>query len=129
MKLITIDLSDSYLKLLEKSSICAGFNRPEHIRLQIRENLRYELLLSGELEHELLDKKNAGFFDNCINCGRLLNNRARKSHLFHKEFEIFVLRFCCTCYEQFKDITFDNFPAHIIDNIKNRREQYEKNQD
>ena len=127
MKIITIDLPDSYMKLLEESSICAGFNRPEQIRLQIREILRQELISTGELENELVDRKSAGFFDDCINCGRPLYNIAGKNHLFHKSIEVLVMRFCCTCYTQFKDIPFDDFPANLIENISKRREQYKKN--
>ena len=54
MKIITTDLPDSYLKLLEKSCICVGINRPEHIRLRIREELRQKLLLEKELEEKNL---------------------------------------------------------------------------
>ena len=127
MKLITINLPESYLELLEKSSICAGFNRPEQLRIEIRENLRQELNLAEEFENEIEDKKDTGFFNNCINCGGKLHNIARKSHLFHKDIEVFVLRFCCACYKQFKDIPFNDFPKHIINNIRKKREEYKKN--
>ncbi len=129
MKLITVELPDSYLELLEKSGICVGVNRPEHLRLEIRENLRQELRLAGELEYELEGKKSAGFFDSCINCGGILHNKARKSHLFHKGIEIFVLRFCCACYTHFKDIPFKDFPPQLIDNIRKKTRKYMKNRD
>ncbi len=129
MKIITTDLPDSYMKLLEESSICVGINRPEHIRLEIRETLRQELGLVGELENELEVKKSVGFFDNCINCGEMFHSRAKMSHFFHKDIEVFVLRFCCACYNQFRDIPFNDFPAHLIENIRKNREQYKKSLD
>lgn len=55
MKIITTDLPDSYWKLLEKSSICAGVYRPKNIRLRIREELRQEFLLAKELEEKNLE--------------------------------------------------------------------------
>ena len=52
MKIITTEIPDSYLKLIEKSFICPCINRPEHIRLRIREDLRKELLLAREPEEK-----------------------------------------------------------------------------
>ena len=98
MKIISVDVPDSYLKLLEKSSVCAGIIIPEHVRLEIRSQIRRELLFRGNLEIELEDKKNPEFFDYCINCEKELHDKVRNSHFFHKNIEVFELKFCCSCY-------------------------------
>jgi len=124
MKLMPVDLPDSYLKQVEESSICVGIYIPERLRIEIRENLRQELGLYVGFVNRVEYERIPGFFDNCINCGRILHNRARKSHLFHKEIEVFVVRFCCACYKQFKDKRYEDFPTHLIDNILKNREDY-----
>ena len=124
MKLIQVDLPDSYLKSLEECCICIGINRPELLRLEIRAQIRRELLFPEELENELEDNKITRFFDYCINCESKLFTEAGKSHLFHKNIEVFVLRFCCSCYKRFKDTSFDDFPAHLIDNIRKKINKY-----
>jgi len=129
MKLVTVDVPESYLKLLKKSSVCTGTNRSELVRQAVRAFLVRELRLAEGLENELEDNKITGFFDYCINCERKLHTEAGKSHLFHKNIDVFVLRFCCTCYRQFKDTSFDDFPAHLIDNIRKKIKKYKKNMD
>ena len=129
MKLVPVDVPESYLKLIKKSCICTGINRSELVRQAVRAFLVRELRLGEELENELEDKMFTGFFDYCINCERKLDKEAGKSHLFHKNIEVFVLRFCCACYRQFKDTSFDDFPAHLIDNIRKKIKKYKKNMD
>ena len=129
MKLITVDVPESYLKLLEKSGFCTGINRSELVRQAVRDFLVRELRLAGRLENELEDKMSTGFFEYCINCERKLHTEAGKSHLFHKNIEIFVLRFCCACYRQFKNTSFDDFPAQLIDDIRKKIKKYKKNMD
>jgi hypothetical protein len=129
MKIITIDLPDSYLQLLEKENNCPSLNIPNHIRLQIREDLRQELILAGELGYEPLKKKSVEFFNSCMNCGRRIYNKEHKNHLFYKNIEVFMMKFCCFCYDQFKGIAFEDFPLHIIDNIRKGREEYKKSPD
>ncbi|MHA1492305.1 MAG: hypothetical protein ACTSRI_21960 [Promethearchaeota archaeon] len=128
MKLIQGDVPDSYKKALEKSGICAGIYRPEHLRLAIRAFLVRELRFAEGLENKFEDKKSTEFFEDCINCERKVHTEAGKSHLFHKNIEVFVLRFCCSCYEQFKDTSFDDFPAQLIDNIRKKIKKYKKKQ-
>ena len=129
MKLVPVDVPESYLKLIKKSSGCTGINRSELVRQAVRAFLVRELRLAEGLENELEDNKITGFFDYCINCESKLHKEARKSHLFHKNIEVFVLRFCCACYKQFKDTSFDDFPAHLIDNIRKKIKKYKKNMD
>ena len=129
MKLMPVDLPDSYLKLLKKISSCSGITRSELVRHAIRFYLVRELKLAKGLENELEDEKSPKFFDYCINCEGGLNNEARENHLYHKNIEVFILRFCCACYRQFKDTSFDDFPAELIDNIRNKIKKYKKNMD
>jgi len=129
MKLVPVDVPESYLKLIKKSCICTGITRSELVRQAVRAYLVRELRLAEGLENELEDKKSTRFFDYCINCERKLHTEAGKSHLFHKNIEVFVLRFCCTCYKQFKDTSFDDFPAQLIDNIRKKIKKYKKNRD
>jgi len=129
MKLVPVDVPESYLKLIKKSCICTGITRSELVRQAVKSFLISELKLAGRLEKELEVEKITGFFDYCINCETKLHNKARKSHLFHKNIEVFVLRFCCACYRQFKDTSFDDFPAHLIDNIRKKIKKYKKNRD
>ncbi len=124
MKLVPVDVPESYLKLIKKSCICTGITRSELVRQAVRAFLVRELRLAEGLEDELEDKKFTGFFDYCINCERKLHTEAGKSHLFHKNIEVFVLRFCCACYRKFKDTSFDDFPERLIVNIRKKIKKY-----
>ena len=129
MKLVPVDVPESYLKLIKKSCICTGINRSELVRQAVRAFLVRELRLAEGLENGFEDKRSTGFFEYCINCERKLHTEAGKSHLFHKNIEVFVLRFCCACYRKFKDTSFDDFPAQLIDNIRKKIKKYKKNMD
>ena len=129
MKLITVNLPDSYLKLLERISICTGIKRAELLRQAIGSYIIKEINFAKKLEKGLEDKKITRFFDYCINCEGKLHTEVGKSHLFHKNIEVFELKFCCACYRRFKDISFDDFPAHLIDNIRKKIKAYKKNMD
>ena len=126
MRIVTVDLSDSDIKELLEGCICTGTYRPEHLRLAIREQIRNEFILAGKTEKEIEEEKITRFFDYCINCERRVDNIARRNHFFHKNIEIFELKFCCSCYKQFKDKSFDEFPAHLIDNIQKKIKAYKK---
>ncbi|KKM22660.1 hypothetical protein LCGC14_1623010 [marine sediment metagenome] len=127
MKLITVILPDSYVKSLEKIGIYTGINRSELLRQAIGPYIIKEIKFAKKLEKELENEKITRFFDYCINCERKLHIKGRKSHLFHKNIEVFELKFCCACYRRFKDISFDDFPAHLIDNIRKKIKAYKKN--
>ena len=124
MKLVPVDVPESYLKLIEKSCFCTGITRSELVRQAVRSYLIGEIKLAKRLENELEDNKITRFFDYCINCESKLYTEAGKSHLFHKNIEVFVLRFCCSCYKRFKDTSFDDFPAHLIDKIRKKIKKY-----
>jgi len=129
MRLIPIDLPVSYLKSLEKCGIYIGDNRSESLRQTTRDYLIEEIIFDEKLERELEDKKITEFFNYCINCESELHNRSSKNHLFHKNIEVFVLRFCCACYRKLKDTSFDDFPTHLINNIRKKIKNYKKNMD
>ncbi|MFX0106251.1 MAG: ribbon-helix-helix domain-containing protein [Candidatus Hodarchaeota archaeon] len=120
MKLITVNLPDSYLKLLEKNSLCSGISRSELLRQAIRSYLIKELKFAKRLEKALEDKKITRFFNYCINCDQRLHTISSGNHHFHKNVEVFELRFCCSCYERFKDISIDEFPEHLIKKIQRK---------
>ncbi len=126
MRIITVDLSDSNIKELLEGSRCNGTYRPEHLRLAIRDQIRNEFIFTGKTEKEIEEEKITRFFDYCINCERRVDNIARRNHFFHKNIEIFELKFCCSCYKQFKDKTLDEFPAHLIDSIQKKVKAYKK---
>jgi len=126
MRIVTVDLSDSDIKELLEGSRCNGTYRPEHVRLAIREQIRNEFKLTRKTKKEIEEEKITSFFDYCINCERRLHNIGRRNHFFHKNIEVFELKFCCSCYEQFKDKSFDEFPAHLIDSIQKKIKAYKK---
>jgi hypothetical protein len=132
MKIITVNLPESYLKLLEKKSLRDCMNRSETIRLAIREYLRREFIssrtlkcpefLSSEPQQDRIIK----FYEHCINCEGLLGFNAIANHFFHKNIEIFKLQFCCSCFEKFKDKSFDEFPVDLIDKIQKKIKAYKE---
>lgn len=126
MRLIKVNLPDSYIKELLKSNICTGTNRPEHLRLAIRDLIVNEVKLAKKTEKEIEEEKITRFFDYCINCERRVDNITRRNHFFHKNIEVFELKFCCSCYKQFKDKSLDEFPAHLIDSIQKKIKAYKK---
>ncbi len=129
MKLVPVDVPESYLKLIKKICRGAEINRSELVRQAVKSFLIREITLTEELKNKLEVKKVSGFFEYCINCERKVHTEAGKSHLFHKNIEVFVLRFCCSCYKRFKDTSFDDFPAHLIDNIQEKIKKNKKNMD
>ncbi|MFX1494745.1 MAG: hypothetical protein ACFFBZ_10725, partial [Promethearchaeota archaeon] len=83
-----------------------------------------KIVLIQKLEKELDKLKIFHFFDYCINCEKKIDNLAGKNHKFHKKFEIFELKFCCSCYTKFKDKSFDEFPGYLIKRIKRKIKAY-----
>ncbi len=126
MKIIKINLPDSYIKSLQEAVLCSGGRRSEYLRVAIRDLIVNERRLSEKEEKEIEERKITRFFDYCINCERKLDNTARRNHFFHKNIEVFELRFCCSCHKQFKDKSFDEFPAHLIDRIQKKLKAYKK---
>lgn len=126
MKLIKINLPDSYIKSLQEAVLCSGGSRSKHLRVAIRDLIVNERGLFEKRENEIEEKKITRFFDYCIKCDRKLDTTARRNHHFHKNIEVFELRFCCSCHKQFKDKTLDEFPAGLIDSIQKKVKAYKK---
>jgi len=126
MRIITVNLPDSYIRSLEKISLITCASRSELLRQAIKSYIIKEIKLVGKTWKEIDEKKITRFFDYCINCERKLDNRARRNHFFHKNIEVFELKFCCSCYKQFKDKSLDEFPAHLIDSIQKKIKAYKK---
>ena len=126
MKIIKINLPDSYIQSLQEAVLCSGGSSSEHLRVAIRDLILNDRRLSKKREKEIEERKITRFFDYCINCERELDNTVRKNHHFHKNIEVFELKFCCSCHKQFKDKSFDEFPAHLIDRIQKKIKAYKK---
>ncbi len=63
MKLITVNLPDSYVKSLKNISICTGINRSELLPQAIGPYIIKEIKFAKKLEKELEDSKITRFFD------------------------------------------------------------------
>jgi len=126
MRLITINLPESYLRALEEICNFTGTSRSELLRQAIRSRIITDLGLVNKLKKVSERKKVTEFFDYCINCEKKLHTTEKQNHFCHKKIEIFELKFCCSCYEQFKDTTFNEFPAHLIENINKKINAYKK---
>ncbi|MFX1573727.1 MAG: hypothetical protein ACFFB0_13335 [Promethearchaeota archaeon] len=92
--------------------------------------IKYYLLNNAKLIEKIkkkIETENVSrFFNYCLNCERKLDRTTRRNHHFHENIEIFELRFCCYCYERFKDKSFDEFPTTIIENIHKKIKAYKK---
>ena len=103
------------------------FDRSEQIRIAVREFLRNESIsLSRILDNKAKQNENIKFFDCCINCGRELDINPKNNHFFHKTNEIFILKFCCYCFKQFKDKTLDEFPEDLIYKIRKKVKKFKE---
>ena len=98
----------------------------ERLCIVIKNYILNDAKLVEKIKKKVEREKVSRFFNYCINCERKLDSTARRNHRFHKNIEIFELRFCCICYEQFKDKSLDGFPANITDNIHRKIKAYKK---
>ncbi|MFX0167597.1 MAG: CopG family transcriptional regulator [Candidatus Hodarchaeota archaeon] len=127
MKIITVQLPESYTRKLENMTRQIGVSRSELIRTAVRDFLNNEFTLIEELKKENRRNKIARFFDYCINCERKIYSASGSNHFFHKTIEIFKLKFCCSCYKNYRDKTLDEFPEDLIEKIKKRIKAYREN--
>ncbi|MGB5913212.1 MAG: ribbon-helix-helix domain-containing protein [Promethearchaeia archaeon] len=118
MKIITANVPDSYIKLIEEISSRTCASRSELLRLAIKQFLLKEMGLAQKLEKELERIKDTYIFDYCINCERKLENLPGNNHKFHQNYEILGLKFCFSCYKKFKDKSFCEFPEYLINRIR-----------
>jgi primosomal protein N' len=92
-------------------------------KCNIKNLSKEKTILIQTLEKELKKLRVIKFFDYCINCEKKID-RGGKNHKFHKNFEVFELKFCCSCYKKFKDKSFDEFPTYLIHRIKKKIKAY-----
>jgi hypothetical protein len=115
--------------LIEENIRGGYIERSEQIRIAVREFLRNESIsLSRILDNIAKQNENIKFFDCCINCGKKLDTYPKDNHFFHKTNEIFILKFCCYCFKQFKDKTLDEFPEDLIEKIKEKVKKFKKSE-
>ena len=124
MRIITVEIPEEYLRLLEERSGCIRVSWSKELQEAIRTQLINELRLGEKREKDTEKKKITKFFDYCINCENKLDYIARRNHFFYKNIEVFELKFCCSCYKQFKDKSFDEFPVGLIDKIRKKIKAY-----
>jgi len=124
MRIITVNIPEEYLRLLEERGGCTHVSWTKELQESIRTQLINELRLGEKREKDIEKKKITKFFDYCINCESKLDNIARRNHFFYKNIEVFELKFCCSCYKQFKDKSFDEFPVRLIDKIRKKIKAY-----
>jgi len=124
MKIVTVNLPDSYIELITRISSRTYASRSELLRVAIKQFLLKEMGLAKRLEKELEKIRITHFFNYCINCERKLDSLAGKNHKFHRNFEIFELKFCCSCYKKFKNKSFDEFPVYLINRIQRKVKAY-----
>jgi hypothetical protein len=127
MKIFTVQIPESYLRQLENMIPEVGTSRSELIRIATREFLRKELLFMGEIKKVERKIKITRFFDCCINCDKKMYAPSARNHFFHKAIEIFKLKFCCSCYELYKDKSFSEFPEELIGKIRKKIERFKEN--
>ena len=124
MKILPANLPEPYIRLIEENCLVPCIRPPEHIRIAVRELIRNGYLPSDIPEVDPQQTKNLRFFDYCINCERSIFFPEKRTHFFHKNIEVFKLYFCCDCYEQFKDKSFDDFPEDLINKIQRKLKAY-----
>jgi hypothetical protein len=123
---LTIYLRDAPSIALDELSRLTGISKTELIEVAIKQFLIGEILFLNQLQKECYENKISKFFEYCIYCDKKLDTYSKKNHHYHKSIEIFELKFCCTCYEKFKDIPFNKLPAHIIKKIQGKLTAYKK---
>ncbi|MFX1298847.1 MAG: ribbon-helix-helix domain-containing protein, partial [Promethearchaeota archaeon] len=122
--IVSLDVPDSYIELLNKISLCICTSRSEVLRLAIREYLIREMATAQKLEKEVEELKIVHIFDYCINCEKKLDSLTGLNHKFNRNFKVFELKFCCSCYTKFRDKSLDEFPAYLINRIKKNVKAY-----
>ncbi len=150
MRNITINLPDTFVRVLDKFAIEKGTNRSELIRQAIRDLLKTDipfqqtidtLCPQGALERKrkqaikekemrrqnallklgLKKQKILEFYNYCVICERRLH-KSRKPRLYNKKINVYEMRFCCDCYEKQK--TLNQLPRLLEAKIKEKLEEY-----
>jgi hypothetical protein len=119
-------LSEEYLASLEKITSCTRPLVSEYKRKLIRALVMNDLDSFEQLRKGFETDKISRFYDYCINCERSLASRDKMNHFFQHRIEVFELKFCCSCYEKFKDKSLTEFPDALIEKINNKVRQFRK---
>ena len=127
MKLIHVDITEEYIKILEKLIDINTHReeRREEISRFTRQRIRNEILNAENVVSTLiLDKENFKSYELCIFCGRILHN-PKKPYKF-KKYNIIELRACCFCLKKFEDKSFEELPTNIREKILKEAEKIYK---
>ncbi len=149
MRNITINLPDVYVKLIAQIGEKTGRSRSELIRIAIKDRLEKDLPFFAIIENkfpdiqlerrkreeiqkkiefkrlvELKKKRELEFYNYCILCDRKLHPETRPKKI--NGFDVYELRFCCSCYEKYEGKTLDEFPDLISKKIQKKLEKYKK---
>ena len=120
MRTITIYLPELLLLGLEELIRKTGRSRSEFIRMAIKDLIEKEL----QIQRGSFNK----FFNFCINCDVELHTHNRMNHYKYMNYEIFELKFCCSCFENFKNTSFDDLPESLLKKIQKKVKEYIDNQ-
>ncbi|MFX1337778.1 MAG: ribbon-helix-helix protein, CopG family [Promethearchaeota archaeon] len=149
MRNITINLPDFYVKLLTEIGEKTGRSRSELIRKAIEDRLEKDLHFFAIIEKiypdiqverkkreeiqqkiefkrlvDLKKKRELEFYNYCILCDRKLHPETKPKKI--SGFNIYELRFCCTCFEKYEGLTLDEFPKSVSRKIKKKLERYKE---
>ena len=145
MKIITLNLPETYIELLKEIGEKKGVSRSELIRRAINEHLdrmqgfnslikeiypNVETNIKKREEKksalvfqkflELKRKKISEFYNFCIVCESKLH--PPKKPYTHKNMEIIELRFCCNCFHKYKKL--DQLPESVVAKIQKKLRMY-----
>lgn len=85
--------------------------------------LIYELISAGRypsfsqfVRYAILNLILEEYIDRCLYCGRILHyrNQIRRKH---KGIKLFQFKFCCRCFERFKNKNLEELPDRVFKNI------------
>jgi Arc/MetJ-type ribon-helix-helix transcriptional regulator len=120
MRVITIYLPEMYLDMLEVLRNNTGISRSELIRIAIKDRLEKDKQLLLELKKKRITK----FYNYCIECESRLHISAKP--IEYKDFKVFDLRFCCSCYKKYEGKSLEELPNKIKRKIKRKIERFNK---
>lgn len=149
MKIITINLPEKYLEILEKMSVKCDTSRSELIRRAIRDQLSRDFALFSLFEQlcpdfkeeqkkknelrkkremkrllELKKQRETEFYNFCIFCDSKLHSSIKPIN--YKGIKVMELRFCCRCFKRFEANSLEELPDYIIKKIRRKLKKHNK---
>lgn len=63
------------------------------------------------------------YLDRCVYCGNIIHyrNQIRRRD---KGIKVYTFKFCCRCFEKFKDKTLEELPNKVFKNIHRKLDKY-----